>query len=149
MCDVGYTNSCGDEPRSIHDKQQNDERPADPATEPGAYKLPWQVPQGATKRTPTELARAEEHTSVVSDPGQPVSKSSLYLNRTINLANQNQFVSRSLRISDVDPTRLYRNRTFDQPARIPFNGFEHANDIYFWCRRQEALFYPKTNYMSQ
>lgn len=33
--------------------------------------------------------------------------------------------------------------------KIPFNGFEHANDIYFWCRREEALFYPNTPYMSQ
>jgi len=32
-------------------------------------------------------------------------------------------------------------------VKIPFNGFEHANDIYFWCRREEAQFYPKTAYM--
>jgi len=55
-----------------------------------------------------------------------------------------------LKIKDVDPARLWRNRQANErPARIPFNGYEHANDIYFWCRREEAVFYPKTNYMAR
>jgi len=62
----------------------------------------------------------------------------------------NRYASRSLKISDIDPSRLYQNRLrAENPVRIPFNGFEHANDIYFWCRKEELVFYPKLNYMAK
>jgi hypothetical protein len=33
--------------------------------------------------------------------------------------------------------------------KIVFNGSEYANDIYYWCRREEENYFQKVNYMAK